>query len=67
MQLGNTYSVMKIENIPPSSSALLQHIKRAALQAGHIWGQALVAKPTLPSPADWDGRLTPEVNGPHCG
>ena len=22
-------------------------------QAGHIWGQALIASPELPSPADW--------------
>ena len=30
-----------IENIPPTQAALAQHIKRAAYQAGHVWGQAL--------------------------
>ena len=42
-----------IENIPPSQAALLQHTKRAVFQAGHIWANALVPKPTLPSPSDW--------------
>ena len=30
-----------IENIPPTQAHLAQHIKRAAYQAGHVWGQAL--------------------------
>ena len=42
-----------IENIPPTQAALLQHTRRAVYQAGHIWGNALVPKPTLPSPSDW--------------
>ena len=36
-----SYCTRKLENIPPSSTAHLQHVKRAAFQAGHIWGQAL--------------------------
>ena len=43
----------KLENIPPSKAALLQHVKRASFQAGHVWGQALIANPTLPSPSEW--------------
>jgi len=43
----------EIENIPPTAAALLEHTKRAAFQAGHIWGQCLVAKPFVPSPGDW--------------
>ena len=43
----------EIENIPPTAAALLQHTKRAAFQAGHIWGQCLVPKPFVPSPGDW--------------
>jgi len=31
----------EIENIPPTAAALLEHTKRAAFQAGHIWGQCL--------------------------
>jgi hypothetical protein len=27
--------------VPPSSAALVQHVKRSVLQAGHTWGQAL--------------------------
>jgi hypothetical protein len=50
----------KIEHIPPSKAALVQHIRRAAFQAGHVWGQALVPKPTLPSPSDWGWQLLPE-------
>ena len=31
-----------IEMIPPTYAALYQHAKRAAYQAGHCWGQALL-------------------------
>ena len=41
-----------LENIPPTQGALLQHVKRAAFQAGHVWGQALQSQQELPSPAD---------------
>ena len=40
----------KIENIPPTLHALEQHVKRAVYQAGHVWGQSLIAEPRLPSP-----------------
>ena len=43
----------KLENIPPTRAALMQHAKRAAFQAGHVWGQSLVANVITPSPADW--------------
>ena len=43
----------KFDGLPPTRDALLQHVKRTAYQAGHIWGQALVPSPTLPSPQDW--------------
>jgi len=42
----------EIENIPPTAAALLEHTKRAAFQAGHIWDQCLVTKPLVPSPGD---------------
>jgi hypothetical protein len=47
-----------IENIPPTKAALTQHVKRAVYQAGHVWSQALVAAPDLPSPGDWGWRVT---------
>ena len=34
-----------IQNIPPTYAALEQHVKRSALQGGHVWGQALVPEP----------------------
>ena len=42
-----------LENIPPTQAALTEHTKRAAYQAGHVWGSALIAKPNLPCPHDW--------------
>ena len=42
----------KIEKIPPTKAALQEHVKRAAYQAGHVWGQALIPNPVLPSPSD---------------
>ncbi|KAG7173838.1 hypothetical protein Hamer_G018107 [Homarus americanus] len=41
-----------LEDLPPTRAALEQHIKRAAYQAGHIWGQAAIAFVSLPSPCD---------------
>ena len=37
----------------PAHAALIEHTKRAAYQAGHCWGQVMVAAPELPSPSDW--------------
>ena len=42
-----------IENIPPTQAALLKHTKRAAYQAGHVRGSALIAKPQIPSSQEW--------------
>ena len=33
------------EMIPPFQTALLEHIKRAAHQAGHVYGQTLIREP----------------------
>ena len=49
-----------IENIPPTQAALTQHIKRAAYQAGHVWGQVLEPMQELPSPAEWGWQQSPE-------
>ena len=43
----------QINNIPPTSEALLQHMKRAVYQGGHVWGQAEIAEPVLPKPGEW--------------
>lgn len=38
--------------IPPTSDALLQHVKRSAYQAGHVWAQSLIKNAILPSPSE---------------
>jgi hypothetical protein len=42
-----------IENIPPTQAALEQHIRRAAYQGGHVWGQVLQKDQALPNPSEW--------------
>ena len=32
-----------MDNLPPTQAALVEHIKREAYQAGHVWAQMLVA------------------------
>lgn len=39
--------------IPPTSAALKEHAKRAAYQAGIIWGQVTDPNPDYDSPANW--------------
>ena len=39
----------------PTQGALKEHVKRATLQAGHIWGQSLVPEPDIPCPSSRDG------------
>lgn len=48
----------QMENIPPTSAALLQHVKRAVYQGGHVWGQASLPSPPLPNPSDWGWTAT---------
>ena len=36
----------------------IEYTKRAALQAGHIWGKTTEAEPSTPSPQDWGWTLT---------
>src|SRR6218665_2574319 len=41
------------DKIPPTRAALLQHVLRAAYQAGYTWGQALIPHARLPHPSEW--------------
>jgi len=41
------------EAIPPTRAALIEHAKRAAYQAGCIWGQATVCQMETQNPGDW--------------
>ena len=47
-----------MDGLPPTQSALIEHTKRAAYQAGHIWAQMLVTVPKLPSPGEWGWQET---------
>ena len=42
-----------VQLIPPTKAALDEHVKRAAYQGGHVWGQTLLPTPELPSPSSW--------------
>ena len=42
-----------VKRILPTRAALEQHVKQAAFQGGHVWGQALAPDPVLPSPSSW--------------
>ena len=45
-----------MENIPPTQVAFLHHTKRAAYQAGHVWGSSLITKLQILSPQEWDRK-----------
>ena len=47
-----------IEAVPPTQAALEQHSRRAAYQAGHVWGRTLDTMQDLPSPADRGWQLS---------
>jgi hypothetical protein len=47
-----------MEAIPPTQSALLQHMKRAVYQAGYCWAQSLKALQVLPSVEEWGWSVT---------
>ena len=43
-----------LDRIPPTSAALKQHLLRADYQSRHVWSQAHLTLPELPSPAEWE-------------
>ena len=45
-----TQQVKEIENIPPTQDAPAQHVLTVGCEAGHVWGQATIKAPQLPSP-----------------
>ena len=47
-----------VKSIPPTKAALQQHLRRAAYQGGHVWGQTLMPSPKLPSPLEWGWMRT---------
>ena len=47
-----TIKGLAIDNIPPSELALIEHTKRAVIQASYCWGQCLVPSHEVVSPGD---------------
>lgn len=54
-----------IENLPPTTAAFRQHVKRAAYQSGHVWGQILVPEMKLPCPSEWGWARTTQGYEPY--
>ena len=50
-----------LDEIPTTAAALEQHSNRAFIQAAHIWGQALVKNPAVPSTASYGWKE--EISG----
>ena len=46
-----------VDRIPPTQAALIEHTKRAAYQAGHIWGNTIIPSPELPETIMWGWKL----------
>ena len=42
-----------LESLPPTSSAFMQHVKRAVHQTAHCWSQCLVKNPKHYDASDW--------------
>ena len=42
-------ALMYVQRIPPTHTALEQHVKSVVFQGGHVWGQTRVSQPVLPS------------------
>ena len=55
-----------IDTIPLTQAVLMQHIKRAAYQAGHCWSQAMIPNPEILSPSDWGWSKNPEGGWEAC-
>ena len=41
------------EAVPPTQAAVVQHIKRAAYQAGCIWSQSMLRQMEVENPTEW--------------
>ena len=48
-----THGARTLENIPPTSASLHEHVKGSVYQAGYVWSQSLLPNPRLPNPGDW--------------
>ena len=60
-----TSGTKSLESIPPTQTALFQHVKRAILQSSFYWHQALSAQQEIS--VDGAGRRITRVLGNHYG
>ena len=54
-----------IDRIPPSKEALMQHAKRAAYQAGHVWAASISRCPEEQDPTKWGWKMVDGHIEPH--
>ncbi|KAG1652706.1 hypothetical protein GQR58_026116 [Nymphon striatum] len=55
-----------VELIPPTKATLEEHVKRAAYQVGHVWGQVLLPAPKLLEETSWGWTKSEEgLHEPH--
>ena len=47
------YKGRDVLHIPPTQGCLIEHVKRAAYQAGYCWSQSLLPMAVLPQPDEW--------------
>ena len=54
-------------HIPPTQGCLIEHVKRAAYQAGYCWSQSLIPMAVLPQPEGWGWTKLLKVHGKFSG
>ena len=60
-------ALMYVQRIPPTHTALEQHVKSVVFQGGHVWGQIHVSHPVRPSLVHGTRLIMDYMNhtGPH--
>ena len=54
------YKGRDVLHIPPTQGYLIEHVKRAAYQAGYCWSQSLLPMAVLQQPDEWGWTRTTE-------
>ena len=54
------YKGRDVLHIPPTQGCLIEHVKRAAYQAGYCWSQSLLPMAVLPQRDEWGWTRTTE-------
>ncbi len=70
MMHGNSFFSQKgraMDGLLPTQAAIVEHTRRAAYQADHIWAQMFVTIPNIPPPSEWGWLLTMMEGGKRNG